>query len=52
MITNAVKYSNTGGNVIVKLSLSSDPLQLNFMVRDRGVGMSEEKLARVKQELE
>ena len=52
LITNAVKYSNTGGDVIVKLSLSNDPLQLNFMVRDRGVGMSEEKLARVRQELE
>ena len=52
LITNAVKYSNTGGNVIVKLSLSHDPLQLSFMVRDRGVGMSEEKLARVKTELE
>jgi signal transduction histidine kinase len=43
MISNAVKYTDAGGEVIVSSSISKSG-QLRLRIRDTGVGMSSEQL--------
>jgi len=45
LLTNAVKYSPQGGEIVV--SLSDEAHELRLQVSDHGVGMTREQLARV-----
>ena len=57
LIGNAVKFSNSGGSITVVLSpretISEQGSQttLKTVVRDRGIGISEERLAKIKSTL-
>ncbi|MBP5161473.1 MAG: HAMP domain-containing histidine kinase, partial [Spirochaetales bacterium] len=49
IITNAVKYTNDGGNITVSISEKVDGSEcmLSFKCRDNGIGMSKEFLSRI-----
>lgn len=45
LVSNAVKYSPGGGRITVRISCDAEGCK--FLVRDQGIGMSEEQLERV-----
>ena len=47
LVDNAIKYSNQGGKVAVRLRSRRKREVVEFSVRDQGVGVSEEDLARL-----
>ncbi len=49
IITNAIKYTNDGGNITVSISEKVDDSSclLSFICRDNGIGMSKDFLSRI-----
>mgnify|MGYP001818998422 CR=1 FL=1 len=47
LISNAIKFSNPGGTIIIGLGRTDG--MVRFWVRDQGVGMSEEELKKVRE---
>ena len=47
LISNAIKYSPDGGTIIVSLHLSQDKKELQVLVTDPGVGISNEEIPKI-----
>ena len=45
LISNAIKYSNDNSNIVISLSNTSD--QILFVIKDNGIGISEDSLEKV-----
>ena len=45
LISNAIKYSNDNSNIVISLSNTSD--QILFIIKDNGIGISEDSLEKV-----
>lgn len=47
LISNAVKFTTTGGYIYISCSLSANPRFIEFSVKDTGVGIKEENLKKL-----
>jgi signal transduction histidine kinase len=51
LLTNTVRYSDSGSGVFVSLSVDTSTSQVHCVIRDEGIGMSEEQIAGLNQTL-
>lgn len=47
LLANAIKFTNQGGTIDISAYEHTDPDYLTILVRDNGVGMSEEQLSKI-----
>jgi len=44
LVENAIKYTPEGGNVVLSCDLDTDESQIQFMLKDTGIGIPEDKI--------
>ena len=47
LISNALKFTNPGGNICINIFKESEPCLINFEVKDTGSGMSKETVKKL-----